>query len=257
MAASDGATHLVLIPCFNSGAKLGETVRAAMARWPHVLVVDDGSNDGAPQTLAASLAGNDGCRLVRRDVNGGKGAAVLDGMRAALAEGFSHALVMDADGQHPAELIPDFIRISMNNPGALVLGEPVFGPDAPRERVHGRRVGNWWANLATLWAGIHDSLFGFRVYPIRPSVDILGRIRTARGFDFDTEIAVRLVWDGVRPLNYPARVAYPSSGEGGTTHFRYLRDNLLLIGTHTRLFFGMLPRIPVLLRRKREWKEAP
>ncbi len=85
----------------------------------------------------------------------------------------------------------------------MLLGEPVFGPDAPAERVKGRRVGNWWTNLATLWGGLHDSLFGFRVYPIRESVEILESIRTARRFDFDTELAVRLYWRGVRRSTFP------------------------------------------------------
>ncbi len=129
----------------------------------------------------------------------------------------------------------------------MILGEPIFGPDAPAERVKGRRVGNWWANLATLWGGIHDSLFGFRVYPIGESVRILESIRSARRFDFDTELAVRLYWSGVRPINIPVPVRYPPREDGGTTHFHYLRDNLLLIATHTRLFLGMLARLPRLI----------
>jgi hypothetical protein len=118
--------------------------------------------------------------------------------------------------------------------------------------VKGRRVGNWWANLATLWGGIHDSLFGFRVYPIAESVAILDSIRTARRFDFDTELAVRLYWRGVRPVNIRVPVCYPPREAGGTTHFRYLRDNLLLAGTHTRLFFGMIARLPRLLALRRK-----
>jgi hypothetical protein len=158
---------------------------------------------------------------------------------------------MDADGQHDAGAVAAFMERSMREPEAMILGEPIFGPDAPPERVKGRRVGNWWANLATLWGGIHDSLFGFRVYPVAESLAIMESIRTARRFDFDTELAVRLYWRGVRPINIPVPVRYPPSEAGGTTQFRYLRDNLLLIATHTRLFLGMLARLPVLLRRRR------
>ena len=122
----------------------------------------------------------------------------------------------------------------------MVLGVPVFGPDAPPERVKGRRIGNWFANLETLWGGVHDSLFGFRVYPLKPAVRIMESIRTARRFDFDTELVVRLFWAGVRPINQPVPVHYPPRVAGGVTHFKYLRDNLLLAGTHTRLCLLML-----------------
>jgi hypothetical protein len=114
--------------------------------------------------------------------------------------------------------------------------------------VKGRLIGNWWADLATVWGGIGDSLFGFRVYPIRESLEILDSIRTARRFDFDTELVVRLYWRGVRPVNLRVPVIYPDIAAGGVTHFRYLRDNVLLVTTHARLFFGMLARLPRLLR---------
>ncbi|HEY8902850.1 MAG TPA: hypothetical protein VIM48_04030, partial [Chthoniobacterales bacterium] len=171
-----------------------------------------------------------------------------------LAEGFTYALVMDADGQHSMDAVVPFLEHSLREPGAMILGQPVFGPDAPPERVKGRRIGNWWANLATLWGGINDSLFGFRVYPIRESVEILDSIRTGRRFDFDTELAVRLYWRGVRPINVPAPVRYPPREEGGVTHFQYLRDNVLLVGTHIRLFFGMLLRLPRLLALRKKWR---
>ncbi len=162
--------HLVLIPSFNSGAKLGETVRAARARWPDVWVVVDGSTDGSGEALRAEAAGDPGVRVLALPENRGKDAAVLHGLREAAAAGFTHALTMDADGQHPAERIPAFMAASRADPEAMVLGLPVFGPEAPALRVRGRRVSNWWAGLETGWAGIGDSLCGFRVYPnaVRP-----------------------------------------------------------------------------------------
>jgi Glycosyltransferases involved in cell wall biogenesis len=241
-------THLVLLPSYNSGPMLRRTALEAMAHWLPVWIVIDASTDGSDRDARALADEHPHVRCMVLPKNAGKGGAVLEAMKAAQAEGFSHALVMDADGQHPADRIPGFMARSQEQPGAMILGEPIFGPDAPPERVKGRRVGNWWANLATLWGGIHDSLFGFRVYPIRESVEILDSIRTARRFDFDTELAVRLYWRGVKPVNIRVPVTYPPREEGGTTQFRYLRDNLLLVGTHTRLSLGMLLRLPRLLR---------
>ncbi|MGH8046886.1 MAG: glycosyltransferase family 2 protein [Chthoniobacterales bacterium] len=244
-------THIVLLPSYNSGPMLARVAEAVAERWLPVWIVIDASTDDSAATLGPLLAKNPHVRRMVLPVNSGKGGAVLAGMREAAAEGFTHALVMDADGQHSVDAVGPFLSRSLAEPDAMILGEPIFGPDAPLERVKGRRIGNWWANLATLWGGIHDSLFGFRVYPIAASVEILESIRTARRFDFDTELAVRLYWRGVRPINIPVPVIYPPDEEGGTTHFRYLRDNLLLIGTHTRLFFGMLARFPMLLGRRR------
>jgi hypothetical protein len=157
---------------------------------------------------------------------------------------------MDADGQHAAERIPAFMQMSAQQPEALVLGKPIFDATAPRLRVVGRRVSNWWANLETLWAGIGDSLFGMRVYPAAALLQLMESQRWMRRFDFDVEAAVRLVWGGARPVNLPAPVRYFRPEEGGVSHFNYLRDNALLSWMHTRLFFGFLLRLPLLLGRR-------
>lgn len=238
-------THLVLIPSYDSGPLLAETVQAACAAWAPVWVVVDGSTDGSDAGLEAL-----GARAIRLPANRGKGAAVRAGLEAAAAEGFTHALVMDADGQHPADRIADFMAASAARPEAMVLGVPVFGPDAPALRVRGRRVSNWWAGLETLWAGIADSLFGFRVYPIRPLLAAFAASPGMRRYDFDAEAAVRLAWAGVPPVNLPAAVRYRASAEGAVSHFRYVRDNLLLTGMHARLVLGLLRRLPRLLRRR-------
>jgi len=133
---------------------------------------------------------------------------------------------------------------------ALILGKPVFDATAPRIRVLGRRISNGWANIETLWAGIGDSLYGFRVYPIRPLLDVMEAQLWMRRFDFDVEAAVRLVWRGVRPINIPAPVKYFRPEEGGVSHFNYVRDNALLSWMHTRLFLGFLVRLPQLIVRR-------
>jgi glycosyltransferase involved in cell wall biosynthesis len=183
-------------------------VRAARAQWAPVWIVVDGSDDGSAGKLQAMAAEDPGLRVIVLPENRGKGAAVLEGISQAAAVGFTHALTMDSDGQHPANLIPDFMRASQARPDGMVLGMPVFDADAPRLRVNGRKLSNAWANLETLWAGIGDSLYGFRVYPIAPLMRVMTSHHWMRRFDFDPEAVVRLCWAGVAPANLPAPVRY-------------------------------------------------
>ena len=234
---TQSATHLVLLPSYNSGPRLRQTVIEALACWQPVWVVADGSTDGSAEGL-----GGAGLLVIRLERNGGKGAAVRQGLLRAESAGFTHALVMDADGQHPARLIPDFMAASHANPAAMILGQPQFDQQAPRVRVLGRRLSNACVALQTAFAGLGDSLFGFRVYPIRPLLDVMAATRWMRRFDFDAEAMVRLSWRGVPAVKLPAPVRYLSQAEGGVSHFRYGRDNLLLTWMHLRLFAAMLGR---------------
>lgn len=238
-------THLVLIPSYNSGPLLRQTVLAAQAAWAPVWVVVDGSTDGSADRLPDEVA--DGVQVLRLTANGGKGAAVRHGAAAAVRQGFTHALVMDADGQHPADRIGAFMAASLADPGAMVLGQPVFGPDAPWVRVQGRRLSNLLAGLAAgrgqgKGGGVGDALFGFRVYPLGPLLEALAAGPGLQGYGFDPGALVRLAWAGVRPIRLPAPVRYPPRAEGGVSHFRYGRDVLLLAGLHLRLLFQALRR---------------
>jgi hypothetical protein len=244
------ATHLVLIPSYNTGATVYETVRAARQAWDPVWVVVDGSTDGTAAGLQAMAESDPGLRVEVLPRNQGKGAAVRHGLEAAMAAGFTHALTMDSDGQHPAGLIPAFMRRSIERPETMVLGRPVFDASAPLLRVRGRRVSNWWTNLETLGAGIGDSLYGFRVYPIADLLDVMRAQPWMRRFDFDTEAVVRLAWRGVKPVNVDAPVKYRTAAEGGVSHFRYGRDNALLTWMHTRLMVGFALRLPALAWRR-------
>lgn len=248
---SPATTHLVLIPSYNSGARLVETVQAARAAWTPVWVVVDGSDDGSDAALDRMAANDPGLRVLRLSRNGGKGAAVLHGLSLAASENFTHALTMDADGQHPADHVAAFMAASLAQPDAMVLGVPVFGADAPALRVGGRKISNWWARQETLHCGPRDSLFGFRVYPIAPLLRIMRRNRFMRRFDFDPEAAVRLSWAGVPAVNLAAPVRYLTAAEGGVSHFRYGRDNALLTFMHIRLVLGALARLPLLAWRYR------
>jgi len=244
----------VILPSFDSGSMLVRTATQAVACCADVWVVIDGSTDGSVRDLRPLATKNPGLRIIERPVNGGKGRAVLDAMRAMAECGFTHALVMDADGQHPASHIGDFLAAAACGPPTMVLGVPVFGPDAPRERIHGRRIANFFADLETLWGGVADSLFGFRVYPIAVTLEEMGRTRHGRRYDFDTEAVVRLFWAGVRPVNRPVRVFYPPPEEGGVTHFRYVRDTALLVVTHLRLLARMPARLGRIAGLRRRWR---
>ncbi|MBP6893090.1 MAG: glycosyltransferase family 2 protein [Gammaproteobacteria bacterium] len=243
-------THLVLIPSYNTGPKVFETVREARAQWNPVWVVVDGSTDGTAEQLQQMARADAGLRVWVLPQNRGKGAAVMQGLRTAAAEGFTHALTMDSDGQHPSALIPAFMAASIQRPETMVLGRPVFDASAPLLRVRGRRVSNGWTQLETLFAGIGDSLYGFRVYPIDDLLAIMDRQRWMRRFDFDTEAVVRLAWRGVKPVNIDAPVKYLSADEGGVSHFRYGRDNVLLTWMHTRLMIEFFLRLPSLAWRR-------
>ncbi len=243
-------THLVLIPSYNPGAKVDDTVRSARAHWNPVWVVVDGSTDGSAERLQAMAVQDAGLRVIVLPRNGGKGVAVQAGLEAAAASGFTHVLTMDSDGQHPANLIPAFMEASQAAPDAMVLGQPVFDASAPQIRVQGRRLSNAVADIETLWAGIGDTLFGFRVYPVAPLAAIMRRHAWMRGFDFDPEAAVRLCWAGVRPIRRDAPVRYFRVDEGGVSHFQYLRDNVLLVGMHLRLLAGGLLRLPLMITRR-------
>ena len=250
MTTGQTAKRLVLIPSYNPGHVVFDTVNAALRAWSPVWVVADGSTDGTVEGLQRIAAVETALRVIVLPRNMGKGAAVLHGLDLAAQEGYTHALTMDSDGQHPAELIPAFMAASSAHPDAMILGRPVFEASAPSLRVKGRMISNWWANLETLWAGIDDSLYGFRVYPIEPLRRVTRHQRWMRRFDFDPEAVVRMCWHGVRPVNLPAPVKYLRPEEGGVSHFNYLRDNALLTWMHFRLFLEFLLRLPMLLHRK-------
>jgi glycosyltransferase involved in cell wall biosynthesis len=247
---SPSATHVVIIPSFNPGPRVYETVRSAREHWSPVWVVVDGSTDGSIEKLEAMASSDPELRIFTLPKNMGKGSAVLLGLEKAAAMNFTHALTLDSDGQHPTALIPTFMAESNRKLDHMVLGLPIFDASAPNIRIQGRKISNWWTNFETLWDGIGDSLFGFRVYPVVPLLKIMHTHRWMRRFDFDAEAAVRLSWQGIRPLNIAVPVRYFKASDGGVSHFRYVRDNILLISMHVRLVLGCVIRLPVLLIRK-------
>lgn len=240
----------VMIPSYNTGQLLKKTVSEALTEWQDVFVIIDGSDDGSDKGLESlATAPDQQLRVIRLPQNKGKGSAILAGLRHASEEGFTHALSMDADGQHPAHFIKRFMELGQKHPSALILGDPVFDDSAPLIRLKGRKISNWWANLSTMWWGIHDSLFGMRLYPVQPLLKVFNSTIGARRFDFDPECAVRLCWKGVPVINLKTPVRYLTEEEGGVSQFKYLRDNILLTWMYIRLVIGFLLRSPLLLVR--------
>lgn len=235
MAAPEpDSRRVVIVPAYNAGPGLPSVVRGLLDVWRPVILVDDGSTDGSTAPWNPPPGTDSHLASLHRPVNGGKGAAVLTGLDYAASRGFTHAAVFDADGQHDPLDLPRLMAASVLRPDAMIMGEPGFGPDAPGERVWGHRVANFFARLATRQPAFGDSLFGLRVYPVPAARRILhSTTREGRGFDFDTLLAVRLVQAGLPFLTIPANVRYAPPPR--PSHYRYLRDNLLLVRTHARL----------------------
>ncbi|HTB46666.1 MAG TPA: glycosyltransferase family 2 protein [Acetobacteraceae bacterium] len=250
LASTAATNHAVLIPSYNTGARLYDTV-AIVRRldWP-VWVIIDGSTDGTGETLARKAANDADLHVCVLPHNQGKGAAVLLGLQRARAHGITHVVTVDADGQHAAEDIRTLVTLSRAHPDAMVLGVPVFDASAPKIRVAGHRISYSLANLVTLRSGIGNPLFGFRIYPIAPLLRAFDETRWMRRFDFDSEAAIRLSWQGVPAINLPTPVRYFRREDGGVSHFHYLRDNLLLMVMYARLFSALVPRLPRLLARR-------
>jgi glycosyltransferase involved in cell wall biosynthesis len=234
-----------VIPVYNHPATIAPMVAAVRGHGLPCLLVDDGSEPGCAAVLDGLAASVPALTLVRLPVNQGKGGAMIAGLREAQRLGYTHALQIDADGQHATGDIPKFIALSQAAPGAVVCGTPVYDRSVPKGRLYGRYLTHVWVWINTL--DIRDSMCGFRVYPLAPTVAVFDSARIGRRMDFDSEILVRMHWRGVPFVHQPTAVTYPRDG---ISHFRGLEDNVLISRMHARLFFGMLLRLPVLLWRK-------
>ncbi len=236
-----------VIPVYDHERTVGTVVSAARAARLPCFIVDDGSHAECARELERLAADTDGARLLRLAQNRGKGGAVMAGFEAAAAAGFTHALQIDADGQHSLGDIPRFIAEARSHPHALVCGQPVFDASMPAVRRYGRYLTHALVWLETLSLDIQDSLCGFRVYPLAAVEALLREERVGTRMDFDVEILVRLYWRRV-PLRWLAtRVVYPRDG---ISHFRMLRDNARMVALQLRLLSAMLPRLPNLIARK-------
>lgn len=237
----------IIIPLYNHGSTLHRTLTGLQPYGVPVIVVDDGSDQATQLTLQQVLKDFRQVRAVRLPQNQGKGAAVMRGFREAIASGYTHALQIDADGQHDLADIPDFLAWAQRYPDALLCGQPIYDASAPASRRYGRLITHVWVWIETLSFAIGDSMCGFRLYPLQPTVHLIDQTAIASRMAFDIEIVVHLYWLGLPILNLPTRVIYP---EGGISHFHLWRDNWRISCAHSRLVCGMLLRLPQLLWRK-------
>ena len=243
-----------VVPCYNHGATAAAVVARLLAHGLDTLLVDDGSDAASAEALRAIAAQQPRVQLLRLEPNGGKGAAVLHGLREAAKRGFTHALQVDADGQHDLDDVPRFLQEGQNQPNAVVCGQPRYDASAPPSRRYGRWITHFWVWLETRSFAIGDALCGYRLYPLAPTIALADRVRLARGMSFDIDVVVRLAWEGLPVINVPTWVTYP---RGGLSHFRLWRDNVRISGTHTRLVLGMLWRLVLRPRREMHWSRVP
>ncbi|MES2935553.1 MAG: glycosyltransferase family 2 protein [Pseudomonadota bacterium] len=237
-----------VIPVYNHGTTVGAVVGSLRAHGLLCVLVDDGSAAACATALDdLALADPDGVCLVRLAQNQGKGGAMMAGFDEAQRLGYTHALQIDSDGQHDAGSIGEFLQLTAAHPGTIICGCPIYDDSVPKSRLYGRYATHIWVWINTLSFAVRDSMCGFRVYPLQSTIKLIHEVRIGRRMDFDTEILVRLVWRGVPVINVPTRVRYPLDG---ISHFKLWEDNLRISWMHTKLFFGMLLRLPMLLWRK-------
>jgi glycosyltransferase involved in cell wall biosynthesis len=237
---------IVLIPVYDHERAVGAVVRRVLALGLDCLLVDDGSHAACAAALDG-LAQLPRVHLLRLPHNRGKGGAMIAGLRQAAHLGATHAVQIDADGQHNTGDIPAFVTDARRAPDAVICGVPRYDASVPKARLYGRYLTHLWVWINTLSLQLHDTMCGFRVYPLASTLALLDQERLGRRMDFDTEILVRLYWRGVRVIERETRVTYPKDG---VSHFSVWRDNLCISRMHARLFLGMLRRMPRLLARR-------
>lgn len=236
----------VVIPVFNHEHAIASVVDRVRVHGLPVILVDDGSDPACAHELQR-LAKLADVTLLRHEFNRGKGVAVCTGLRAARQRGFTHAVQVDADGQHTLGDIRRFVEEARSYPGSLICGAPLFDADMPTSRRYGRPINHAMVWLETLSFDVVDSMCGFRVYPLAPTLGLLDSQRLGSRMNFDTEVLVRLHWRDVPMRWLPTRVYYPLDG---VSHYRLFFDNVHAVGLHVRLFVEMLVRLPVLLWKK-------
>jgi predicted LPLAT superfamily acyltransferase len=242
-----------IIPSFNHSEVVGELARLLRDAALPAFIIDDGSDEPSRAVLAALHAPEQGVIVHRLDTNRGKGGAVMKGFELARAAGFTHALQIDADGQHDLAVLPEFIALGEAHPDALIAGAPIYDETMPLGRRLGRWITHFWVGIETVSMHPVDTMCGLRLYPLERVANLLTTHRLGRRMDFDIEIFVRLIWDGVPIFLVPVRVVYPS---GNISNFDLIRDNWCITTTHTRLILAMPLRLTQILRNRRRPVDA-
>jgi len=236
-----------IIPVYDHSKNLFGLVEELAKKNFHIFLVDDGSHDDCKKIMMQLDLEIKGLTLKSHALNLGKGAAIKTGLKEAKKSGYSHAIQIDADGQHNIEDISRFIAEVDKQPNALISGFPTFDKTVPKLRYYSRYATHFWVWVNTLSKDIKDSMCGFRIYPVNQSCLLLSKQKIGDRMEFDTEFMVRWHWTGNPIIQIQTRVTYPKDG---ISHFRVFRDNLLISWMHVKLFFGMLRRFLILLNKK-------
>ncbi len=221
---------IIVVPFYNHFEQFLSFYPLVKREGIPMIIINDGS-DCEQSRKISKLCRLHGFFYIENDENRGKGYSVISALNWAFNSGFSHALQIDADGQHCADDIDIFIKISQENPEAIICGNPVYDVSVPKSRLKGREITKFWVKLETCDVDIGDSLCGFRVYPLPRIKPFLSSLKFMR-MGFDTESIVKFVWSGIKVINVPTKVTYPKDG---LSHFRIIYDNLFLILLHTYL----------------------
>ena len=231
-----------LIPVYNNIDTISGVVeRCRAVLEPDVFVVCDGSTDGSGDAAQGA-----GARVIRVESNTGKGNAIRTGLKHVLELGYTHVVVVDADGQHLPEEIPRLIVAATEEPDRIWVGvRKMESSEIPASSRRGRSISNFWATVNG-WQHCMDTQCGFRIYPIEKTLALNCK---EKGFTYEMEVLVRASWAGMKIGHTDVNVVYPN-GENRVTHFDMKKDNLNFTWLSFRMFFGMLGRSPVLLYKK-------
>ncbi|MBR0656998.1 glycosyltransferase family 2 protein [Plastoroseomonas arctica] len=229
----------IVIPAYQESATIATIIAGVRAAMPTavLLIVDDGSTDGTGAIAEAA-----GARVLRPSANAGKGAALRNGMRAAMAEGATWVLTMDADGQHRAQDLPRLVAVALATPRAIIIGSRrADQANAPAARRRANRVADFWVSWA---AGcfIADSQSGFRAYPA-VALQSLDRYEgRSQRFSFESAILIDAARDGfaIHAIDIPALYGAMQRH----SHFRPVADitRIVLMVAGRLLAWGMYPQ---------------
>ena len=242
-AAQKAAIKLgFVIPVYNHGSTVGSVIRSLAVYGRPIIVVDDGNDEANKTQIRAAVDSCPLAVLVEREKNGGKGKAMTSGVLKAHELGLTHVFQIDSDAQHDASRAPFFIEAAEENPSCVICGTPVFDESVPLSRKKGREISNRWARFVSMSDEIVDAMCGFRIYPVVPYCRLLRRAWVDARMGYDADILVHFVWSGVHIKSYPVHVTYPADG---ISNFRMVRDNIRISLSFTKLFLGMIVRLPL------------
>lgn len=234
-----------IVPCYRHAATLSSVLKRLEKYSLPVIVVDDGNDKEnaqiIEQTVNAHNHDNEHVILLKHEVNQGKGGSVTTGLKYAYKAGFTHAVQVDSDGQHCIEDMDKILKLSKDNPDCVISGMPVYEANAPRSRVIGRKITNFFVHVETLSTMIKDAMIGFRVYPLAKTVAVIEKSHIGSRMNFDIEVLVRLVWNGVKVKFFETRVDYP---KGGISNFKPM-DNVKISLMHTKLCCISILTLPI------------